>query len=68
MFADKTDVSTRLLSGEERQQYVSDLLENQNYTFTLAAINSIGKGTAVEASRRTGPQPGKLFIFTLFLF
>ncbi|BFZ02837.1 hypothetical protein BsWGS_05876 [Bradybaena similaris] len=55
---EKTDVSTRVLPGGDRQQYINDLLENQSYTFTLAAINSIGKGTPAKAIIVTGPQPG----------
>ncbi|XP_035824249.1 protein sidekick-2 isoform X2 [Aplysia californica] len=49
---------TRTLSGSETQQNVTDLAEEERYTFTLAAFTAIGKGNVTQKSVRTGWQPG----------
>lgn len=54
----KTEISTLKIGGSESQQYISGLIENLRYTFSLAANTSIGKGAAVEVVVTTGPQPG----------
>ncbi|KAH9515062.1 Protein sidekick-2 [Bulinus truncatus] len=54
----KMDISTIRILGTETQQYVSDLIENQNYTFALSANTSIGRGMVRELSVVPGPQPG----------
>ncbi|RUS74988.1 hypothetical protein EGW08_017255 [Elysia chlorotica] len=60
---EKTFISQHMIPGQERQFYVSNLLENQRYTFQLAAFTSIGRGNVSECSRcecciTTGPQAG----------
>ncbi|CAL1541031.1 unnamed protein product [Lymnaea stagnalis] len=54
----KTEISTLKIAGSETQQYISGLIENLRYTFSLAANTSIGKGVATEVAVTTGPQPG----------
>ncbi|GFR99907.1 protein sidekick [Elysia marginata] len=60
---EKTFISTHMIPGQSHQFYVSDLLENQQYTFQLAAFTSIGRGNVSECSScecciTTGPQLG----------
>ncbi|XP_059172379.1 protein sidekick-2-like [Physella acuta] len=54
----QTDISNLRIPGTETRQYIDNLKENLNYTFSLSANTRIGKGASRDLSVTIGPQKG----------